>query len=67
MEPELDKRDLASAVPGPDLGPAATSNEAVGFDALSNDENERFIGLCEAPALLWYTDSGAPGPFGVIV
>jgi len=36
---------------------------------LSNDENERLIALCEAPALLWHhepTPARAPEPFGMI-
>jgi hypothetical protein len=39
------------------------------FNRLSGDEIERLIGLCEAPALLWYHEPApmrAPEPFGMI-
>jgi hypothetical protein len=39
------------------------------FSRLSGDEIERLIALCEAPALLWRSDTAAsrePEPFGMI-
>jgi hypothetical protein len=41
----------------------------VDFNRLSGDEIERLLGLCEAPALLWYQEPAtmrAPEPFGMI-
>ena len=47
------------------------SNPAVpaDFTRLSGDEIERLIALCEAPALLWQSDTAParePEPFGMI-
>jgi len=45
----------------------ATSYE--NLSPLPNDENERLIALCEAPALLWLREPAqarAPEPFGMI-
>ncbi len=67
MELELDEYDRQATAVGRDLDPEEIDSAAgKGLGALSNDETERLIALCEAPALLWYGEPGAPEPFGLI-
>jgi len=67
MARELDENDPEAAVIGQERSSKEIDSGAgEGFNALSNEEIERLVGWCEAPALLWHYKPGAPEPFGLI-
>jgi hypothetical protein len=70
MERVQEKVDRESAGIGQRLVPDGFDSESCqGTSPLSNDETERFIALCEAPALRWLEEPAhvrAPEPFGMI-
>jgi hypothetical protein len=70
MEQVQEEVEGESAVIGQRPGPNGLEPEVRGRPfPLSNDETERLIAMCEAPALLWHFEpvsARAPEPFGMI-
>jgi hypothetical protein len=70
MERFKEECDRESAAIGQGLAANCIDSEACeACCPLANDETERLIALCEAPALLWHHEPAparAPEPFGMI-